>query len=222
MASMNLAPAVDSAASSLSLAPSQIFKRRAATWRGVRAEVIVATDYQPFEFSFRGARHLLIATERSERKEGETEIDDLRSSLRNLTRKLSFVPANSRFRGWQDPRVLTRFVCFYLDPHGPPLTSNLRLDDMELGPRLHFFDADVWETVRKLRMRVEEQRSSSDHYAEALGVVLCHEVFRLCSGRRTHEPRAIGGLAAWQRERVVQYIAGHLSENVSLSRMAEL
>jgi AraC family transcriptional regulator len=219
---MLFARAVDSAASSLSLTPSHIVDRRAAAWRGLQAEAIQVTDFQPFEYSFQGARHLLISIERSERKEGETEVDGLRSSRRDLTRKLTFVPANSRFRGWQVPRVLTRFVCFYIDPQGPLLGPDLRFDNIQLGPRLYFFDADIWETVRKLKARVQEQRSGDDRYAEALSVVLCHEVVRLCSGRRAREPRAMGGLAVWQREQVAQYVAEHLSENVSLSRMAEL
>jgi len=219
---MSLTSENANATSSVTFTPSHIVKRRAAAWLGVRAEAIQITDFQPFDYKFQGPRHLLIASERSERNDGETQVEGLRSNLRDLTRKLVLIPANSRFHGWQDPRVLTRVNYFYIDPKGPLLAPELGFDDMEFEPRLFFFDAAIWETARKLKAQIEQQRQGDDRYAEALGVVLCHELIRLNGGKLAAEPRTTGGLAPWQKKRVEQYVAKHVSERLLLSNMAEI
>jgi AraC family transcriptional regulator len=219
---MSLTSANANATSSVTFTPSHIVKRQVAAWLGLQAEAIQITDFQPFDYEFQGPRHLLIASERSERNDGETRVGGLRSNLRDLTGKLVLIPANSRFHGWQDPRVLTRVTYFYIDPKGPLLAPELGFDDMEFEPRLFFFDAAIWETTRKLTAQIEQQRLGDDRYAEALGVVLCHELIRLNGGRLAAEPRTIGGLAPWQKKRVEQYVAEHVSERILLSSMAEL
>jgi AraC family transcriptional regulator len=201
--------------------PSDIVRRQTAAWRGLSAEALQITDLQRFDYGYRGSQHLLIASERAERNDGQTRVGDLRSNLRDLTRKLTFVPANNRFQGWQDPRVLSRVTYFYIDPSGPLLDPELRFDTMELAPRLFFFDADIWETTRKLKGQIVE-RSGDNVYAEALSAVLCFELIRLNGGGRASAPPASGGLATWQKNRVEQYVDEHLSERVSLSTMAAL
>jgi AraC family transcriptional regulator len=220
---MNLASPVVNTSSPVTFTPPHIVKRRAARWQGLQAEILQVTDFQSFEYGFRGPQHLLIASERSERDDGETQVEGLPgSSLHNLTRKLTFIPAGSRFHGWQKPRVLTRVTYFYIDPRGPLLDPALGFGEMEFLPRLFFFDADLWETALKLKAQVEQQHAGNQLYAEALGVVLCHELVRLNGGRTPAEPRATGGLAAWQEKRVVQHIAERLSERIALSELAEL
>jgi len=43
-------------------------------------------------------------------------------------------------------------------------------------------------------------------YAEALGIVLTHELVRINSGAARREPVNRGGLAPWQQKRVAAYI----------------
>ncbi len=217
---MSPASALRNAAAPVAFTPSDIVKRQAAEWTGLRVETVRVTEFQPFEYGFQGPRHLLVASEQSVRDDGETRVEDLRSNLRDLTGKLTFIPANNRFYGWQEPRVLTRATYFYIDPTGPLLDPKLGFDAMEFEPRLFFFDPDIWDTTRKLKGQIEEQ--GADLYAEALSAVLCHELIRLNGGRRADEPAASGGLAVWQKKRVEQYVAEHLFERVSLSEMAQL
>jgi AraC family transcriptional regulator len=219
---MSLTSASADATSFVTFTPSHIVKRRTAAWLGLQAEAVQITDFQPFGYEFQGPCHLLIASERSERYDGETRVGGLRSNLRDLTRKLILIPANNRFYGWQDPRVLPRITYFYIDPKGPLLAPELGFDEIEFQPRLFFFDAAIWETAQKLKAQIEQQRQGDNRYADALGVVLCHELIRLNGGRRAAEPRTTGGLASWQKKRVEQYVAEHVSERVLLASMAEL
>ena len=100
--------------------PPHIIQRRVAAWRGLWAETIELTQSEPYEYDFQAPFHLLIAAERSERYEGETCLEGLpKSYQRELSRRMTFVPAGRRFRGWQKPRVLIRVNLFYIDPRGP-------------------------------------------------------------------------------------------------------
>jgi AraC family transcriptional regulator len=138
-----------------------------------------------------------------------------KSTQREFSRKLSFIPAGHCFHGWQEPRVLTRCTYLYIDPAGPLADPELRFSEIGFVPRLFFFDNDIWETALKLKTQVENPGSSG--YAEALG----HELVKLHSGAPVVTTFR-GGLAGWQKKKVVDYIEDHLEEEISLQELADV
>src|SRR3977135_2976220 len=85
--------------------PSEIVRRHSAAWSGLHVETVQVMRHTPFEYGFRAPCHLLIALELGERHDGETVVEGLpRSTLRDFTHKLTFVPAGHDFRSWQKPR----------------------------------------------------------------------------------------------------------------------
>jgi AraC family transcriptional regulator len=201
--------------------PSHIVKRRPASWLGLRAETVELTEPQTYEYAFQAPCHMLIAPELSRRDDGETALEGLpKSSLRDLTQKLTFVPAGSQFHGWQKPNVLSRVSFFYIDPRGPLIDPQLRFGETAFKPRLFFFDANLWGTALKLKAQIGRQDASGDLYAEVLGAVLCHELIRL-NGVAIASPRS-GGLALWQQKRVAEFIEAQLDSRISVAQMAEL
>jgi AraC family transcriptional regulator len=56
--------------------------------------------------------------EKGVRRDGETFVEGLpRSTLRNLERKLTFVPAGHEYHEWHEPQGRTmRLMHFYFDP----------------------------------------------------------------------------------------------------------
>lgn len=204
------------------ISPPDIARRRLAHWGAIQADNVKITRRETFEYGFQARRHLLIAYERAERDDGETLIEGLpKSTLREFNCKLSFVPAGHRFYGWQTPRVLTRVTYFYID-------LKASVFDVEPGsalaisPRLFFFDRAVWDTALKLKAEVGNSDPGSRQYAEALSLVLVHELIRL-ERRASAAMRPLsGGLPAWQQKRVVEFIEEHLSEDISLAALAEL
>jgi AraC family transcriptional regulator len=202
------------------ISPSDIARRRLANWGAIQADTVRVIRREAFEYGFQARRHLLIAYERAERHDGETHIEGLpKSTRREFSCKLSFVPAGHRFYGWQIPRVLTRVAYFYID-------SQHTLFDPESGigrpsPRLFFFDQAVWNTALKLKAEVGNSGPSSGEYAEALGLVLIHELMRL--ERTTSVARPLrGGLPVWQQNRVTEFIEEHIGEEIPLAALAEL
>jgi len=204
------------------ISPPDIARRRLANWGAIQADAVKVTRRATFEYGFQARRHLLIAYERAERHEGETQIEGLpKSTLREFNCKLSFVPAGHRFYGWQTPRVLTRLTYFYIDLQDP-------LFDLDSGvtptirPRLFFFDQAVWDTALKLKAEIGNSDPRSRQYAEALGLVLMHELIRLERTASAAVKPLRGGLPAWQQKRVMEFIEEHLAEEISLTALAEL
>ncbi len=212
--------------------PSDIAHREVTRWNGIKADTVEIVRREPYEYRLQGSCHLLIMAERGARDDGETEVEGLPTSTRReFGGRLSFVPRGHRFAGWQKPRVLTKVTYFYIDPSGPLLDPELRFAETEFKPRLFFHDHDLWAIASKLKAQAENPTPGSQQYAEALGILLAHELLRLNGSPAAPQSQADpdgrrgyvrGGLAAWQRTRVTDYVEAHLADNVLLSQLAEV
>jgi AraC family transcriptional regulator len=199
--------------------PADLARRQIVAWRGLSGEFVQTIRREAFEIDHRGRFHLLIAYECAQRDKGETIVDGLpRSTLRDLTRKLVFVPAGAGFREWHEPRSLLRAIYLHLDPANPFMRREDGGEPVMPAPRLFFESPMLWQTALKLKSLIEAGPSASRSYGEALAAVLAHEL--LDTGRRVSAPRARGGLATWQRRAAIQYIEAHLAEEISIADLS--
>ena len=217
----------DSGCHPVEFRPAGIARRDVTRWNGLRMDEVEIVRREAYEYDAHASCHLLIMAERGERDDGETTVDGLpRSTLRNFSGRLSFVPGGHRFWGWGRPRVLTRVTYFYIDPTGPLLDPELRFAETEFKPRLYFHDQELWSIASKLKAQADNQSPGQQQYAEALGILLAHELLRLNndgdSGATRETDYVRGGLAAWQRTRVTDYVEEHLAGSVLLSQLAEV
>jgi AraC family transcriptional regulator len=207
--------------------PADIAQREVAHWTGIDAESIAMVRREPYEYRLESSCHLLVMAEHAERDDGETRVEGLPpSTLRKFSGLLSFVPRGHRLSGWQKPRVLTRVTYFYIDPDGPLLDPALRFAETEFKPRLFFHDAELWAIAAKLKAQAENPAPGQQQYAEALSILMAHELLRLNNEGESgpaQEPEYVrGGLAAWQKSRVADYVEEHLADSVLLSQLAEV
>jgi len=180
------------------------------------------TSRDRVEFSFCAPVHLLIAYEEGIRREGETFVEGSSpSKLRDIQRKLIFVPAGHQYREWAEVNSVARIAYFYFDPATMPSLSETSFAATPLAPRLFFEDSMLWEAAIKAAGLVESS-SANRLYCEALGTVLAHELVRLNAAVRPPHLPVRGGLAAWQQRIVTNYIEEHLSDPISLARLAQL
>lgn len=208
----------DFSRSGVHFSPADIAHRRQTRWNGIAADTVEFTRREPFAYRIQSHCHTLIVSERQSRNDGETSLEGLpKSNLREFSHKLSFVPSGHRFCGWQKPRVLGRVTFLYLDPKAPFLDPGLRLSENGFKPRLFFFDQDIWETALKLKAQAGQENSSG--YAEALALVLTHELIRLDRPASPFMP-VRGGLATWQQKKVSEYVEEHLNADISLNTLA--
>jgi AraC family transcriptional regulator len=186
------------------------------------AELVRPTRHNRVEFRYRGSSHLLVAYELGVRRQGQSFIDRMpHSTLRNLTRKLTFVPAGHDYFEWHELHTSARLLYVYLEPIRADLQSVPNASSSTRNPLLFFDDATLWGTVFKLKGLIESANRENLSYFEALGAVLMHELARLGSTGSGEAP-ARGGLAAWQQRLVASYIDQHLSEHISLATLAGL
>jgi AraC-like DNA-binding protein len=204
----------------VNIAPSESVERRTIPWsESMYADLVQSAGHGRVEFRFRAPVHLLVAYERGTRREGQSVVDGLpRSSLRDLTRKLTFVPADHQFTEWHEPRILPRISYFYFDPAVLAGRSEPAFGAVNLAPRLLFEDAALWDSALKLKAAIEAGKCNNPLYVDALAVILAHEITRLNSA--TPEPPIRGGLAGWQQRNVTAYIEEHVSDQIQLSTLA--
>jgi len=203
--------------------PANGVRRRKASWPGMAVEIVQATGNEPIAFRFRAPVHLLALFEHGTRREGETSVEGMRSSLRDLTRKLTFIPAGREYRDNYVPRSPLRVVFFYLAPDAMPLADSREIARPSFDPRLFFEDATLLSTAQKLTASIEGGAGpDSDDYLRALGHVLAHELVRPHRGATASKRAFKGGLAAWQQRLVASHIDENLAEPIPLATLAEL
>jgi AraC family transcriptional regulator len=203
--------------------PHRAVTRNGMQWHGVGIELVKSMTHERIDYKFRSPLHLLAAYERGVRRDGESYVEGVpRSTLRDVAKKLTFVPAGHVFHEWYDPRIPTAVTYFYFDPAALEIDSSQNLVDILFAPRLFFEDTAIWSTAAKLRQAIDAPGELSQLYVEALGVVLIHELVRLNRGASRVEVAVKGGLAAWQQRIVSAYVEEHLSEQIPLATLARL
>jgi len=207
----------------MDISPPAIVKRRIMASGGMIAELVRATRREKMELRFCAPLHLLAVYEQGVRSDGDTFVDGLpKSTLRDVRRKLIFVPAGHEYREWQEPKVLMRAVYFYFDPAAIPKLPETDTATPTLAPRLFFEDSTLTDTALKVARLIESTSSDIASYFEALCTVLAHELVRLNAGSICAEIPARGGLAPWQQRIVISYIEEHVAEPILLATLAGL
>jgi AraC family transcriptional regulator len=212
------APAAHLFGRTVEISPIDAVKRHSTG----RYEILVESIYLPaqrrIECRFRAPSNLLVMYDDGIRRDGETSIDHLRSKLRNLANKLTFVPANRAFNEWHESRTPMRFSYLYLDLCRFDGSGH---ETTIYTPRAFFDDSVVWDTATKLRDVVTNGKADKS-YVAALTNVLAHELLR--SGKEMSQDSAVsrGGLATWQMRAVTRHIEEHLCERTPLVTLAKL
>ena len=199
-------------------------------WTAFSAEYKVVSKPTPHDFSLRAPHHYLALLD-ARRKDGETWVEGLpRSTLQDGRGKLIFVPANCHFHGWAEPadsHVI--FTAAYIDPLADLFQQSCI---EELSPMLHFEQPVLGQMMVHMRALIERPQEYSRFYTESFLGLLIAELHHF--QRRDHRSKAMGaeiiptlnvvkgGLAAWQRRAVCEFIEEHLAEDISLARAASV
>lgn len=202
--------------------PPRTLELKVADWRGLRAVALKLTSRQPMEFNLTEQSHLLVALEHARRYDGETMVEGLpKSTRRDITHKLTFIPAGCAFSGWMRPLELLHATLFYIDPGMLMVDAGRGAATTDIRPRLFFDDDSIWQTVLKLKSQIGSADASGRLYAEALSAVLAHEIIRHDDGA-PFLLRTRGGLAGWQQRQIVEFIEEHLADDLPLATLSGL
>src|SRR5246500_617596 len=192
--------------STVQVAPIEFVKRLGTGCPGWFAETIHAPLGKKVELEFQGPVHLLAMYDEGARRDGETLVDGFApSKIRNLAKKLTFVPAGCGYRERLETAASTRLTFLYLDP------AVLRDGgENDYAAKVHFEDVVVWETAAKLKSAIEKGQARRPLYLSALSSVLAIELSRCDGNNERAAAPSRGGLACWQKRSVVGYIEEHL------------
>ena len=203
--------------------PAALVSRISMAWRGISGEAVRVSKLEAFEFDYCGPSHLLIAYHHGVRQKGDTMLDgQAPSTLHDLSCKLTFVPAGSRFQERYHPGGPFQATFLYIDPGGPLMDTQAGSPTPRLPPRVFFENRALWETSLKLTQLIEAGPSACCCYAEALGVVLAHELLLLEDCNDPAGPAMQGGLASWQQRVVAQYVEDNLDNHMPLTELAKI
>jgi AraC family transcriptional regulator len=203
--------------------PSNVVTRQRLTGHGVTVESVNHIGPGTVIHLFRAPQHLLVAYEQGERTSGETFVEGTPSSkIRNLARRLTFVPAGHKYREEYESRADTRLAFLYFDPTMLQVASNTWAGDNSLGPRLLFQDLALWHLMMRLKGLLDDAFSVDRRYFEAIGIVLVHELVRSGADVRVARPLLRGGLAGWQQRTVTAYIQKNYAKQIPLATLAQL
>jgi AraC family transcriptional regulator len=181
-------------------------------------ESIEARPRDTIEYRFHGSTNMLAMYHQGGRRGGQTAIDGMPPvPIRSFARKFTLVPAGYEFRDRHEESAPARMMFFYFDLAAMQMPSNTG----DIVPRLLFEDSALWTTALKLKSAVESEPDAR-LYAEALAILLVHELLHQHRDTVSVETTFRGGLAAWQERKVTSYIEEHLTEQISLGELAEL
>jgi AraC family transcriptional regulator len=184
----------------INISPREVASRRGKSCDGLAAEVVQVTRRERIDIRCRAPVHMVGFVEQGVRHAGETFLEGLPlSTLRDLRRKVIFVPAGHVFHEWQHPTLLPRTIYLYFDPNRLSLELDPLGREALRTPRLYFEDAALWETAQKLQRLIEAPELESRVCLEALSVIVAHELARSALGQVIPARVARGGLAAWQQ-----------------------
>jgi AraC family transcriptional regulator len=205
------------------ISPAEAVARLTVTGHGMVAESVRFSSRGKIQHHFRAPVHMLVMYEKGERRDGETFVEGLpRSALRNLERKLTFVPAGREFHDWHETRgSQMRLMYFYFEPEKLKALSERGITDILDTPRLLFEDGTLWQTALKLKTFVESSAGDLSYFG-SLGTMLIHEVARFTLGMPSIQPQIQGGLALWQQRLATTYIQKHLNERIPIGTLARL
>lgn len=207
--------------SPLTFAPVGAVRRRSLSAEGMTAEIVKSTGEEQIESCIRSPMHTLVAYESGSRRAGLSIVDGLPpSSLRKITRKLTFLPAGAELREWHSQHAGIAAIYFHFNPGILREEGQGGAGTRPLVPSLFFEDEVLWETILKMKTMLTTSNDEDHRYFEALGLVLAHEVMRRPHQASPNRPFARGGLAPWQQRAVIAYIDEHLTEPITLATLA--
>lgn len=189
------------------------------SFNGMRVQHVGLLPGAQYEFAWKGTAHYLSYLD-IQLADGETFDGSARRRLpRDLRGKLSFVPAGEQTWGWSVARDrYNTFTAVYFDPDEVDDEVAKRLERVTRA-HVHFEDAPLRDTMRKLHGALAVAGESDVLYLESLCVLSAIEIGRYVDRRA--DSTDDDALDRGRASRTQELIEANLSRNISLGEMAD-
>jgi AraC family transcriptional regulator len=189
--------------------------------QGITAEYRELPPGEPFRFAWSGDAHYLALYDGAIEDGAAFATGRVPLSIRAAPAVLTFVPPLARLWGWCRPAASAHsLTALYVEPREFERATGFRLPWDGLRTQLNFADRELTSSMNKLRAALSEPAPRDDAYIEALCTCLaleigCYERQQLA---QAGSPRGLLDAACLQR--VTEFVAAHLSEDLTLGDLA--
>ncbi|MGY8677845.1 hypothetical protein Q2941_08485 [Bradyrhizobium sp. UFLA05-153] len=148
--------------------------QKCQSWPSYTAEVVRVSDSKELEYRVK-SQTAYLAFHDIIRSDGEDRVDgSIRSTRQDYRNALTFLPGGCSAEGWiKFKRRQSLVVAVHLSPTAEE-ANDFRLT--ELPPALYFENEPLKATLLKIQAVVDRSSIEESSYAEALGMVLLHEL----------------------------------------------
>jgi AraC family transcriptional regulator len=183
-------------------------------WQGFAVEHVVTEGVEPYSFQWRGDTHY-VALHDILLNDGGSVVDGIKpDATRDLRNTITFLPSGCSIEGWCLPaRRVNSFTALYFKPGLLRDDLDLRYREVSLQPILYAREGRLQESMRKLSALIADPYVD-DVYAESACILAAIEALGL------KHPEKSGALTNRQIRMVSEYVAAHLTEEISLSDLA--
>ncbi|MBB6122813.1 helix-turn-helix domain-containing protein [Sphingobium subterraneum] len=194
--------------------PVASVNRPSRSWRGFTVEHVVVEGTKPVDYTWSGETHYL-ALHDVVLDEGVTIMDGQKAdTTRDLRDTISFLPSGCGIEGWSKPADRANsYTALYFDPAVLHDDLELRYRGASLQPIPYARDGSLQQSMCKLRGMITDPYAENI-YAESACIMVAIEALGLKA------VQAPGVLSNRQINAVRDYIAAHLTSDISLSDMA--
>lgn len=188
--------------------------RPSRSWKGFAVEYVAIESREAYSYRWSGNTHYL-ALHDILLHEGGSVVDDMKpDATHDLRNTITFLPRGCSIEGWSRPADRTNsFTALYFDPSVLRDDLDLRYREASLQPILYAREGRLQETMRKLGALIADPHVD-DVYAESACILAAIEALGL------KQPEKSGALTNRQMKMVSDYVADHLTDEISLSDLA--
>lgn len=189
-------------------------QRPSRNWRGFAIEHVAIASPDEYNFRWRGDSHYL-ALHDILLEDGGSVVDDMSpDATRDLRNTITFLPHGCSIEGWSKPTDRANsFTALYFDPNLLRDDLDLRYREASLQPVLYAREGRLLESMRKLSAMITDP-AIDEVYAESACIIAAIEALGL------KQPERSGALTNRQMKMVFDYVAAHLTDEISLSDLA--
>jgi AraC family transcriptional regulator len=134
---------------------------------------------------------------------------------------IMLVPRGTRDRFLAEDPIATVSVALHPQLLTQALDATAQRDDIELTPQWNLSDRHIASVLLALRVDLEGGSPAGRLYGESLGTALAVYLARRYAARSVQTRPMRGGLQTYRLRRVLDYIAAHLDQDLSLAALAK-
>lgn len=167
-----------------------------------------------------GPHHVIVISHFEQTTKTERVLDGRRQSEQAFTGDIAIIPANVQHKVHWDREG--DFMLLFLEPTYLARTAyeSINVDRVEIVPYFATPDPLIYQIGLLLKSELESNGLCSRLYADALLTTLSVNLLRRYSAQKPAVRDFIGGLSKSKLQQAIEYIHAHLTEDLSLRKIA--